>query len=256
MTDYLTIKQAITETEVNYKTLYDAFRAGKIQGYKDHNTIYLDRDSLDLFVSNKKIKKGAWGNINTAPKRAFYPFAGYDCKYATTVDGGVVNIDTGTELIQDTDDRGRKIVTLIKDGKPKREYVHRLIMRTQGYNFSDKPEVHHKDKNPSNNMIDNLLAVWPSEHRYLHCLLKEGKGEEYERLQRSIEDYNKQVLYNIPHPDWGERYYMQVTEAGLTAYMAGEEIPLDSVYGEYELWGSPQKPEGFNFEFDFMREGA
>lgn len=47
-------------------------------------------------------------------------------------------------------------IKLVKDGIPKHFYVHRLVAEHFIPNPDNLPQVNHKDKNPSNNSVDNL----------------------------------------------------------------------------------------------------
>lgn len=53
-------------------------------------------------------------------------------------------------------DKGYSFVPLSKNGKVKREYVHRLVAMAFIENTENKPQVNHKDENPLNNCVDNL----------------------------------------------------------------------------------------------------
>ncbi|MCD8116455.1 MAG: HNH endonuclease [Oscillospiraceae bacterium] len=262
MKNYLTILEAVERTGVNRQTIYNAYLDGKIRGYQDpqgRKKIYLDQDSLDLYADNSQIRKGAIGNIRIDGDRKFSVLPGdYDYIYATTSDGGVVNFTLGTELtpVVRNEKEGHLTVGLMKDGEQKLEYVHQLVMRSQGHNNNlNKPHVHHINCKPADNRISNLLAVWPSEHHKLHRLLKDGKKDEYNELVKEIKTQNKEKLFHIPDPQLGERYCMYVNRAGLKAYLAGDAIPKESIKGQFDLWGGPTQPEDFKYQFDYEKGG-
>lgn len=59
-------------------------------------------------------------------------------------------------------------VSICIDGKRKHYQLHRLVAIAFLPNPDNKPIVHHIDKNPINNCIDNLMWVTESEHKYIH----------------------------------------------------------------------------------------
>lgn len=63
---------------------------------------------------------------------------------------------------------GRIVVRLSKNGKYYYPTVHRLVALAFIPNTENKPEVHHIDKNPLNNCVDNLMWVTKKEHAALH----------------------------------------------------------------------------------------
>jgi len=54
---------------------------------------------------------------------------------------------------------------LVKDGKRKSEYVHRLVAKAFIANYGNKPQVHHIDNNGLNNRVENLKWVTNSENQ-------------------------------------------------------------------------------------------
>jgi len=55
----------------------------------------------------------------------------------------------------------------VRDSKTDK-YVHRLVMeRHLGRQLKSWEHIHHKDGNPKNNVIDNLMVLTNSEHRKL-----------------------------------------------------------------------------------------
>lgn len=76
---------------------------------------------------------------------------------------------------------GYKFVTLCKNGKNTRFYVHRLVAEAFIANPNNYTQVNHKDGNPSNNHVDNLEWVSPSQnakHAY-DTGLNKNKGSEH-----------------------------------------------------------------------------
>lgn len=59
---------------------------------------------------------------------------------------------------------GYKFVSLRRNGEYCQRYVHRLVAQTFISNPENKPEVNHKDRNKSNNCVDNLEWVTSKEN--------------------------------------------------------------------------------------------
>lgn len=68
---------------------------------------------------------------------------------------------------------------LFNNGKSKKYRIHRLVAQAFLSNESNKPIVHHKDKNTKNNRADNLMWVTSDEHLLIHKIerAKEATNE-------------------------------------------------------------------------------
>lgn len=82
---------------------------------------------------------------------------GYD-NYFITENGEVYSNKSGVlrQLIPQKTSNGYLLVGLTKDGKRRRQLVHRLVAITYIPNPDNLPEVNHKDKNRSNPNASNL----------------------------------------------------------------------------------------------------
>ena len=86
---------------------------------------------------------------------------GYENRYSIDRDGNVYSLITMKYIkhrkFSQGNSKTRIIVELVlPSGKKKAELLHRLIAKMFISNPEDKPEVNHKDGNPSNNNIGNL----------------------------------------------------------------------------------------------------
>lgn len=87
--------------------------------------------------------------------------AGYEGKYQVSNRGRVKSLNynrTGQERILKVGNVGNGYlgVILYKNGKIKRCKIHRLVTTAFIPNPDNLPEVNHKDKNKTNNCVDNL----------------------------------------------------------------------------------------------------
>lgn len=112
---------------------------------------------------------------------------GYENKYEVSSYGQVRSVEReytsiggkkvhkkGRILKQFSDKRNYKRVALCANGVCKQKAVHRLVAMAFLNSEKDKPEVNHKDGNPSNNNADNLEWCSRSEN-ILHSYRKLGR---------------------------------------------------------------------------------
>lgn len=88
----------------------------------------------------------------------------YEGIYQVSNLGRVKNKLTKEIKKQSDNGRGYKSVSLYNKGKGKTKYVHRIVAEVFIENIDNKPEVHHKDSDRSNNCSDNLLWVTSKEN--------------------------------------------------------------------------------------------
>ena len=81
---------------------------------------------------------------------------GYEGKYKVSNMGRVYSIRSHKYLAIRNNGRGYLYVSLWKDNKEKKEYLHRLVARHFIPNPNNLPQVNHKDENKENNSWDNL----------------------------------------------------------------------------------------------------
>ncbi len=91
---------------------------------------------------------------------------GFDEQYMVSNFGRVLNFKSNAILKQSTNYKGYKVVSLLKDGKPKQKRVHRIVAKAF-IGETDKKgadQINHKDGNKSNNHISNLEWCTPKEN--------------------------------------------------------------------------------------------
>lgn len=89
---------------------------------------------------------------------------GYD--YLIDTEGNIKSLLTGKMLKLTVFKNGYKCVSLRRDMKTIKHYVHRLVAQTFIPNPENKRTVNHKDGNTLNNRIDNLEWHTDSEQQY------------------------------------------------------------------------------------------
>lgn len=80
-------------------------------------------------------------------------------------------------------------------GKSK-SYNARKAYRNYHGNIPDKYHVHHKDGNPYNNSIGNIVALPPSVHIGEHSFLRFSK-KRYSKLENLLIQYNHKITWAI-----------------------------------------------------------
>ena len=92
-------------------------------------------------------------------KEIWKPVVGYEGLYMVSNWGRVKSIKFGKEIIlkQHINIKGGYYyVCLLKNGKHKNYYVHRLVAEAFIPNSYNLPQVNHRDENKLNNNVDNL----------------------------------------------------------------------------------------------------
>lgn len=93
---------------------------------------------------------------------------GYERLYKISNFGRCVRVEGGDKLgqciLQGDNGAGYKNLHLYKEGKQSTKYIHRLVAQAFIPNPENKSQVHHIDHDRSNNRVDNLEWVTPSEN--------------------------------------------------------------------------------------------
>lgn len=84
---------------------------------------------------------------------------GYEERYQVSDQGRVWSISNQKYLKLDNSSGYSKVLLVAKNGKQKKEYVHRLVALAFLPNPNNLPEVHHIDANPLNNNVNNLAWI-------------------------------------------------------------------------------------------------
>lgn len=92
--------------------------------------------------------------------------------------------------------KGYKVTELIKNGKRKSFYLHRLIAREFIPNVENKPCINHIDCNRKNNDIRNLEWVTYKENTaHMIMLGRENKNEKWhDGIKKHIETLKKEIV--------------------------------------------------------------
>lgn len=118
-------------------------------------------------------------------------------------------------------------VSLKKDGKELREYVHRIVAKTFIPNPNNLPEVNHKDGNKQNNNVENL--EW--------CTGIDNKKHAWETGLATADHIKKPILCVTTGIE-----YESITKAS-------EECNIDRKFLQRHLNGEIDQVKGFKFEY-------
>lgn len=115
---------------------------------------------------------------------------GYEGLYEVSNQGNIRRVG-GKVLSPKPGKLGYKVVSLTMNGYFKKYLIHRLVADAFIPNPQDKPYVNHKDGNKSNNCVENLEWVTPSEnikHSYDYGLRLPIRGENNSQCKLTEED--------------------------------------------------------------------
>lgn len=98
---------------------------------------------------------------------------GYEELYRVSTLGNVYSCKRRINLKQCNGSGGHLVVGLYKDHKLKLHLVHRLVAEAFIPNPFNHPIVHHRDDNPKNNHVNNLM--WCTQKENVHYTIAAGK---------------------------------------------------------------------------------
>lgn len=234
---YITVKEAQKITGILSNRMYNILYAGLVDYRKDEKgrkkKILIKKSSLLEYMSNHKSNVNPYGSIQIKQKTPYYLITGYDSIYATTTNGEVINLSTGNKLKPCKNGTDYYCVTLTKNGEEQTTYVHQLVAETQVPNSRYYKEIHHIDKNPTNNKAKNLVYVEShAVHLNLHKIMETDR-KTYKKMIKEIQKKNKEKTYKIndlelSNDKWTA--YLELTKAGYETYKnSGVIIPKEIV---------------------------
>lgn len=207
--------------------------------------LYNLKDILQYAANNhrKPILSPVWNELTFLPGEHFYPLIGYDLRYFISNEQRVIDATNCRLLTPQThvDNKGRLTgylsVTLMKDGKPKNEKIHRLMGKTQCPNAFNHDLFHHINNTKHNGLYDNKASnILPianeNVHDELHRLMNKDK-KAYKEMVAKLKKENKQIVYKIPDLDFASdehyNYWMLISVAGYKEYQKNGDVPLDCI---------------------------
>lgn len=137
--------------------------------------------------------KEIWKDIYFVEKGVIYDYRGL---YQVSNTGKVKSLLNNKMLLPINNGNNYLKVTLWKNKKGKKFYIHRLTANAFLPNLENKPFINHLDCNPLNNSIDNLEWCTPQENTDYMAKLGRNKRTEIwnNRRNKSNEKYKKPVV--------------------------------------------------------------
>ena len=117
-------------------------------------------------------------------KNEWKDIEGFEGDFQINRKGEVLNKNTGRILKVSANRDGYVRCNLYRDGKDNMRTVHRLVAMAFIPNPKNHPQVHHKDGNKENNLVENLEWVSPREHA--RKMLPEQKRKFTETYQNNL----------------------------------------------------------------------
>jgi hypothetical protein len=142
-----------------------------------------------------------WGAINTEYWKKIE-----DWDYSVSTEGRVINNNTNKYLKSYPNKKKDPYyrVTLSKNYETKEILLHRLVAKTFIPNYNNLSDVHHKDNNPYNNNIGNLMWMSRMENTQAVNTKKENSG--YIRPRYSETDKTKIIAWEARLRHMGGEY--------------------------------------------------
>lgn len=141
-----------------------------------------------------------WEHINYIPDIEAPPgkqFENYS-EYVITSDGQVYSHNLKRFRILRKEEDGYVIIDLSANGIRKDFYVHVLVAKLFLESIEGKKEVNHKDKNKTNNNVENLEWVTPSENMFHYQQTVDKISNipviQYDNNNRILERYNNIII--------------------------------------------------------------
>lgn len=130
-------------------------------------------------------------------KEEWKPIQGFN-NYLVSNHGRVKNIKRGNVLKPRPNPSGRMQIQLYRDGAGKNYSLHRVVAKSFISNPENKPQVNHKDGDPSNNHASNLEWCTQSEnmiHAYKNGLnhFSEKQRKEVSKAKRGENHHNSKL---------------------------------------------------------------
>lgn len=213
------------------------------------NTVLYNMKDILQYAANhqeKPILSPVWDELTFLPNESFYPLVGYDLKYFVSNKQRVIDVTNGKILTPQpcVNNQGKLTgylaVTLMKDGKPKNEKIHRLIGKTQCPNVFNYNIFHHINNVKHNGLYDNrasniLPVINDDMHNELHRFMNNNQ-KSYKKMVAKIKKENKQKVYKIPDLDFANdkhfNYWMLINAAGYKEYKKSGDVPLDCILAQ------------------------
>lgn len=153
-------------------------------------------------------------------------------------------------------------VDLCKNGERKSHMIHILVAQAFIPNPENKQIVHHIDKNPTNNNVDNLMWCTPKEHMGMHMDIYEKaiKASINARKGKHSWNYGKKLDYKNGREKKVNQYskegvliktWESIAEASKTLKIMAQNICHCCSGGAYRkgIWKKCESAGGFKWKY-------
>lgn len=187
------------------------------------------------------------------------PLERYGGLYLISDEGQIFSVRSNRILKPQVNSGGYLRVELNVNGKPKKEFVHRLVAECFIPNPNNYPVVNHKDENPFNNKADNLEWCTPKYNiNYGNCISKRKANTSYRfgadnATSKTVYQFDLEGNFIAEHGSTYEAARQTGLSAGPISKAANGKLKQYAGY----VWSYEKNFKGYTAEIDqHFKHGA